>query len=261
MLWILGEELRHAERAYYFMARGYGDDLAYIHDVGFGNFARSAAPFLLKLLRQEGKTDGLVVDLGCGSGILAKELCDAGYRVLGFDLSPAMIDIARERVPTADFRVRSFLSAKLPQCAAVTAIGEILNYLFDQRNTERALALFFRRVHDALDAGGLFIFDVATPGRVLGDGPQKSYRENGDWAVLVEAEEDKTRRRLTRRITSFRRVGDLFRRDHEVHRLRLFHPPKLTRQLRAAGFRVRTLSSYGELEFPAGLVGFHARKR
>jgi SAM-dependent methyltransferase len=242
------------------MTRGYGHDLAYIHDVGFGHFARGAAPFLLRLLRQKGKTDGLVVDLGCGSGILAKELRDSGYRVLGFDLSPAMIDIARERVPTADFRVRSFLSAKLPRCAAVTAIGEILNYLFDQRNTERTLRQFFRRVHDALDVDGVFLFDVATPGRVPSDGPQKSYREDGDWAVLVEAEEDKTRRRLTRRITSFRRVGELYRRDHEVHRLHLFDPPKLVRQLRAAGFRVRMLSGYGELQFPPGLVGFHARK-
>ena len=106
------------------MTRGYGEDLAYIHDLGFGNFARSAAPFVLKLLHQEGESGGLVVDLGCGSGILAKELSDEGYRVLGFDLSPAMIDIARGRVPTADFRVGSFLSAKLPRCAAVTAIGE-----------------------------------------------------------------------------------------------------------------------------------------
>jgi SAM-dependent methyltransferase len=242
------------------MPHGYRDDLAYIHDVGFGHFARSGAPFLLKLLRQNGKPDGLVVDLGCGSGILAKALGDAGYRVLGFDLSPAMIDIAGERAPNADLRVGSFLSAKLPPCVAVTAIGEILNYQFDRRNTERALGQLFRRVHDALDAGGLFIFDVATPGRVVGDGPQKSYRENGDWAVLVEAEEDKTRRRLTRRITSFRRVGELYRRDHEVHRLRLFDPPKLTRQLRAAGFRVRTVSGYGELRFPPGLVGFVARK-
>jgi SAM-dependent methyltransferase len=243
------------------MTRGYGQDLAYIHDVGFGHFARGAAPFLLRLLRQEGKTDSLVVDLGCGSGTLAKELCDAGYRVLGFDLSPAMIDIARERVPTAEFRVRSFLSAKLPRCAAVTAIGEILNYLFDQRNTERALGQFFCRVHDALDVDGVLIFDVATPGRVTGDGAQKNYREKGDWAVLVEAEEDKPRRRLTRKITSFRRIGDLYRRDHEVHRLQLFDPPKLARQLRAAGFRVRTLSRYGKLEFPPGVVGFHARKR
>jgi SAM-dependent methyltransferase len=242
------------------MIDGYREDLAYIHDVGFGHFAKSAAPVVLKLLRQHRKTGGLVVDLGCGSGILARELCDAGYRVLGFDLSPAMIEIARGRAPDADFRVGSFLKAKLPRCVAVTAIGEILNYLFDRQNTARAPGRLFRRIHDALDAGGLFVFDVATPGRVTGSGPQRTYREDGDWAVLVEAEEDKQRRVLSRRITSFRRVGEFYRRDLEVHRLRLLEPSQIARQLRAAGFRVHSLSGYGQFKFPVGLTGFVASK-
>ena len=122
------------------MTHGYRQDLAYIHDVGFGHVARSAAPVVLKLLRQNGKTGGLVVNLGCGSGILARELCDAGYRVLGFDISPAMIEIARRHAPGADFRLGSFLTAKLPCCVAVTAVGEILNYLFDRENTARRQA-------------------------------------------------------------------------------------------------------------------------
>ena len=120
------------------MTDGYREDLAYIHDVGFGHFAENAAPAVLKLLRHHRKRGGLVVDLGCGSGTLARELCEAGYRVLGFDLSPAMIEIARGRAPDADFRVGSFLKAKLPRCVAVMAIGEILNYLFDRQNTARA---------------------------------------------------------------------------------------------------------------------------
>jgi len=43
------------------MTHGYREDLAYIHDVGFGHFAKSAAPVVLKLLRQHRKTGGLVV--------------------------------------------------------------------------------------------------------------------------------------------------------------------------------------------------------
>jgi hypothetical protein len=37
-------------------------------------------------------------------------------------------------------------------------------------------------------------------------------------------------------------------------------PPKLTRQLRAAGFHVRTVSRYGKLRFPSGLIAFVAQK-
>ena len=79
------------------MVSGYGEDLAYIHDVGFGHFAKTATPGLLEMLRQTGGSRGLVVDLGCGSGVWARALCDAGYDVLGVDQSPAMIAIARNR--------------------------------------------------------------------------------------------------------------------------------------------------------------------
>lgn len=118
---------------------GYKDDLAYIHDVGFGDFAKQAAPGLLKILRQRGIAKGLVVDLGCGSGIWAHGLMKAGYEVLGVDISAAMIRLARKRAPQARFVKKSFLKMRLPQCAAVTAIGECFNYLFDKNNNPKTL--------------------------------------------------------------------------------------------------------------------------
>jgi SAM-dependent methyltransferase len=239
---------------------GYGVDLAYIHDVGFGHFATNAAPTLLSMLRQRRMRSGLVVDLGCGSGIFGRTLCDAGYDLLGIDQSAAMIDIARTRVPNGEFRHGSLLAAKLPPCVAVTAVGECVNYLFDRSNTKRRLFGLFRRIYEALLPGGLLVLDVAGPGRVIRPGTQKLYREGKDWAVLVEIEEDRERMLLTRRITSFRKVGTLYRRDEEVHRLRLYNRSEIARQLRSCGFRVRGLQGYGPLHFPPGLFGFVARK-
>src|SRR5207247_5317319 len=83
----------------------YSPDLAYIHDAGFTGFAHRAAPELIKILRGHGIRRGLVVDAGCGSGPLAGHLVEAGYDVLGIDVSPAMIRLARERVPHGSFRV------------------------------------------------------------------------------------------------------------------------------------------------------------
>src|SRR5207248_9796921 len=159
---------------------------------------------------------------GCGSGIWAQALVSAGYDVLGIDLSPAMIALARARVPGGHFRVGSFVDAALPPCVEVTALGECFRFLFDRGSTRRGLRALFRRAHAALCPGGLLIFDVAGPGRVGGRGPRRICAEGDDWAVLVTAEEDRRRRLLTRSITSFRKVSGLYRRDHEVHRLRLF---------------------------------------
>jgi SAM-dependent methyltransferase len=241
------------------MEPAYRDDLAHIHDAGFGFLAKNAAPVLVESLRRAGLDRGRVVDLGCGSGILSEPLAAAGYDVLGIDLSEALIALARRRVPAGEFRVESLLTAELPPCVAVAAVGECCNYLFDRRNSGRALARLLRRIYGALAPGGLLIFDVATPGRSAGPG-RRNYVEGDGWAVLVTTEEDEKRRELTRRITTFRQVGALYRRDHEVHQLRLLPHGEVTALLRDIGFRVRVLRRYGPLKLLHGMVGFLGRK-
>jgi SAM-dependent methyltransferase len=240
------------------MSGPYAEDLAYVHDVGFGEFARNAAPGLLRLLRKHGIDGGRVVDLGCGSGIWAAELVNAGYEAVGVDVSAAMIDIARRRAPDAQFHVGSFLDVPLPACRAVTALGEVLNYRFDARNSRAALQRLFRRVHAALGPGGLFVFDLAGPGRHR-DVSQRFF-ERADWATLVEFVRDEGRDRLTRRIVTFRKIGEFWRRSVEMHELQLYRTSDVAGLLRKAGFRVRIVRSYGEMALLPGLAGFLARR-
>jgi SAM-dependent methyltransferase len=236
----------------------YAEDLAYVHDTGFGDFARNAAAGLLRLLREHGINAGRVVDLGCGSGLWAAELTKAGYDTVGVDLSAAMIDIARRRAPHAEFYVGSFLDATLPSCRAVTALGEVLNYRFDPRNGRPALQRLFRRVFAALEPGGLFICDLAGPGRHRNT--SQRFFEGSDWTNLVEFTRDESRHRLTRRIVTFRKIGDLWRRSDEEHPLQLYRPSEIAGLLRNAGFRVRTVRRYGDMELLPDLTGFVARR-
>jgi SAM-dependent methyltransferase len=242
------------------MTDAYREDLAYIHDVGFGHLAKNAAQVLLNALRQSAIGRGTVIDLGCGSGLLARELAAAGYGVLGIDISEALLDIAKERVPTAHFRQESILKAELPPCVAVAAIGECFNYLFDEDNTEQALYALLHSIHEALDPGGLLLFDVAEPGRIPVCGSQQAHTQGEDWAVLMTAEEDRTNGLLTRRITTFRKVGELYRRDQEIHQLGLITRTKVLEYLSVLGFEVHILDSYGQLRLPPGLAGSLARK-
>ena len=77
--------------------------------------------------------------------------------------SPAMIRPARKRAPGATFVCGSFLTTELPACDAVTALGEVLNYRFDPKSGPRALERLFRRVHEGVGAGGMFVFDLTEP--------------------------------------------------------------------------------------------------
>lgn len=238
---------------------GYRDDLAYIHDAGFGQLARDAAALVLAQLRRQQKAAALVVELGCGSGIQSEIVAAAGHRVLGIDRAPAMLELARRRAPTAEFREASFLTADFPDCDAVTAVGEIFNYLFDKQNTRPRLMALLRRIHQALVPEGFLLFDVAGPGRAWPPETRRRFFEGNDWTCLVDVELQKDV--LLRRIVSFVRAGQLYRRDEEVHRLRLYSPADIAAALRATGFRVRRLFSYGETRFPPGLTGFWAQKR
>lgn len=242
------------------MAEWYGEDLAYIHDVGHADFALQSAPGILQILAHGGIHEGLVVDLGCGSGLLARELLDAGYGVLGIDISGAMVELARRRAPEAEFWVGSLFEAEIPPCAAVTAVSEVLSYLFDPENEERGLGPLFRRIYDALAPGGVFVFDTLGPGQVPPGATARGFRVGKDWAVLSEREEDAERGTMVRRIVSFRKVGEHYRRDEEVHRVRLYAPEELSGELLRVGFQARTMRAYGSHPLAEGHVAFLARK-
>jgi SAM-dependent methyltransferase len=225
----------------------YRDDLAYIHHAGFSEFAESAAPWVIEILRGAPASRRLarrrpaaapltrVVELGCGSGVLARELTRAGFDVHGFDVSPSMIALARETAPAARFDIGAFDEIAIPPCDAVIAMGEVLNYgTFE--GVRRLIAHVPAR---------LLLFDVAERGAYP---PYDEHRSGGDdWSVIAIKESDGIHAR--RRILTFRADG---RRDEEVHALELYDRAELTALLRAHGFRVAVRRSYGTRRLPKG---------
>ncbi|NJL82755.1 MAG: class I SAM-dependent methyltransferase [Chloroflexaceae bacterium] len=242
------------------MEKYYREDLAYIHDIGYGDYALQSAPGILKILAQNNIQAGLVVDLGCGSGLLSLELTKAHYHVLGIDISESMIAIAQTRVPDAQFRVESLFKADIPACNAVISIGECFNYLFDEDNSYQALTQLFERIYLALGAGGMFIFDIAEPGQVMPGQKTKTFTEGKDWIVLVEKQEDRAQSGLTRRIITLRKVGEFYRRDNEIHCLRLYEAKNMAEKLRQVGFQAQILDYYGNYQLPEAHAVLIARK-
>ena len=236
----------------------YGADLAFIHHAGFGAFARDAGTGLLARLKAAGVRDGLVVDLGCGSGIWARTLLEAGYAVLGVDASRDMLALARRNAPGARLVCASAYEVELPACDAVTSMGEVLGYLPRGAAKAPSLRPLFRKVFRALRPGGLFAFDLIVRGRARLD--HRSWREGIDWSVQHETRELAQRHLLERRIVTFRRRGAAWRRSDELHRVRIADPAEVERDLRAAGFRVSTSRRYGAHPLLPRRLAFFARK-
>jgi SAM-dependent methyltransferase len=237
----------------------YKEDLVYIHDIGYGEYAKESASSILSILAQNNVYTGLIVDLGCGGGLSAQLFSEAGYRVLGVDISPAAISIARTRMPDAEFRVESLFDTKIPACNVVTSIGECLNYLFDTQNDRLMLNRLFDRVYQALAPGGIFIFDIAEQGQLEGK-TSKWFTECDDWIVLVEKEEDPEHSILVRRIITLRKMGEYYRRDREVHHLRLYVATDIAKELALIGFQVQIANSYDRYVLPKNHAVLIARK-
>jgi SAM-dependent methyltransferase len=215
---------------------GYGPDLALAHASGFTFAAEAAARELLDRLDPGSR----VLELGCGDGTTAARLVEAGHTVVGIDQSEAMIDLARARVPAGDFRVGSFVDAEIPgQFDAAIAIGEVLGYLLDERASLDAVVA---RVRRALPPGGLFLFDLAGPGRAGANG-STGWTDGDGWTVAYRAHEEDGE--LVREIVTFRRADDgTWHRTDETHRLRLHAPDDVIERLRTHGFAAHTLGGY-----------------
>ena len=232
----------------------YQEDLAYIQHHGFSEFARDASAGLLSLLGRAGIKSGHVVDLGCGDGTWLRALSRHGYTATGIESSRHLVRYARELAPRAAVKTGSVHRVALPPCDAVTAIGEVLSY----RSTpsRQPLREVFRRVHQALRPGGLFVFDLIVAGSPMS---YQAWRSGPTWTVLVRVSE--RRRVLTREIVTFRKIGRRYRRGAERHHLSVRPASAVVADLRRVGFHVTTARGYGHLELPVRRLAFVARKR
>jgi SAM-dependent methyltransferase len=228
----------------------YRADLARVHDRGFGFHADACAPGILALLEPVRARGGLVVELGCGSGLLTHEVAAAGHRVIATDASPAMLNIARERLGE---RAEGIVQLRLPddpipQAEAIVAIGHPLNYLPDLDSFEQAVTAIGR----ALLPGGVLAFDVCDIAWGRRDLTTQG-RVGEDWAIITEFSVPR-RDLFVREITTFLAAGDgTWRRDHERHENVLVDVTRIPALLAGVGVTARVRPSFGTEALPSGL--------
>jgi len=232
----------------------YEEDLAWVHQAGFGDLAERSAPGVLALLERSGISPGAsVLDVGCGGGQLARALVNAGYRVLGLDASPAMVELARSHAPGARFEVGSLPGGApggLPVSDAVVSTGHVLNYLAATADIAAAL----RTMAAAVRPGGVLALDLMTEAFARGrTGPGGPVRIEDDWAIVVRDSRPGPRQ-LRRRITVFRRVGDAWRRHDEEHENLTFEVAEALSILEASGISAEERASFGDAPGLDGLA-------
>lgn len=245
------------DRLFTDMAEIYQADLAYVQATGFADFAQGAAPEIVRRLHSRSIPVHRVVEIGCGAGPMTVTLVGAGFVVTGIDVSTELLNIARQAAPVAEFIQGSIYELQIPDCEALIAVGEPLTY--HDADGDARLREFFQRASSVLSARGILIFDLIESGEPSLSA--RGWRSGTDWAVLVDTKEDADSRTLVREIETFRKVGELYRRGREAHRVRVFKTSEVCDWLEAAGFDVTTAQSYGEFSLPLRRRAFFCTRR
>jgi SAM-dependent methyltransferase len=237
----------------------YRPDLALVHHRGFGFHADGVAPGVIALLEPVKARGGVVLELGCGSGLLTRYLTEAGLRVIATDASPAMLEIAREYAPDAEeFRVVRMPDDPLPAADAIVSVGHPFSYLPDEAALDRALVA----AAESLRADGVFAIDLCDFrwGEVRRDAPGQG-RMGEDWAI-VNVTSVPTPDRFVREMAAFIRNDDgSWRRDDERHDNVLIDTSRVPALLAAHGVDATVRPSFGTETLPDGLVAITGTKR
>lgn len=127
------------------------------NEFGWNEYPHIFGETLLKWLDRRGVSVETALDLGCGTGVLCETLHERGIETLGIDLSENMIDIARNRAPGLEYRVGDMTAFEIDRrFDLVTCTGDALNHVTEPANIRKV----FANVREALNPGGLFIFDL-----------------------------------------------------------------------------------------------------
>jgi ubiquinone/menaquinone biosynthesis C-methylase UbiE len=150
--------------------------------------------FIVDLLKKYNISKGLLLELGCGTGTMTRQLVHRGYEMIGLDLSEEMLAIAQEKEDNGNnilYLCQDMRDLELyGTVSAVVSFCSTMNYIL----TEEDMLKVFKRVNNYLDPKGLFVFDLDTLYSyqyVLGDNTTVDNREEGTfiWENLYYDEE------------------------------------------------------------------------
>lgn len=193
---------------------------AEVYDIFMDNVPyKQWSEYLISLLKEYGIEDGLVCDLGCGTGKMTELLSKAGYDMIGIDASSEMLNIAQINRESDDdilYLCQDMREMELyGTVRAVVSVCDCMNYLLEEED----LLETFRLVNNYLDPGGIFVFDMNTEYKyreLLGDRTICENRESCSfiWENYYDEEERMNEYDLTLFV---REEEDLFRRFEEIH--------------------------------------------
>ena len=218
-------------------------NFAYVYDTFMDNVPYDEwCKYLVMLLKQYGVDDGIVLDMGCGTGNMTSRLCQLGYDMIGIDNSEDMLAIAREKAGEDTMDILYLLQDMREfelygTVRAAVSICDSMNYI----TNEEDLLQVFKLVNNYLDPKGIFIFDLNTIYKykhLLGDATIAENRE--DCSFIWDNYYDRLKKINEYELTLFVQSEDdpdLYRKYHEEHFQKAYTLERIKTMLEDAGMK------------------------
>ena len=191
--------------------------------------------YLVSLFKEYGIEDGLLLDLGCGTGKLARIMQKSGYDMIGLDNSYEMLDIAKEKSDESIlYLMQDMREFELyGTVRGIYSACDSLNYILEEEDLKEVFAL----ANNYLDPGGIFVFDINTPYKyyeLLAENTFAENREEGSfiWENYFDEEDEINEYDLTLYIKD---GENHFQRFQEVHYQKCYDLPTIKQLLEEAG--------------------------
>ena len=198
------------------------------------------ADFILAILKKNKITDGLVLELGCGTGEIAIRLAHLGKQVCATDISKVdnsvdMLQIAREKTsPEFLYLLQDMREFELyGTVKAVVSVCDSVNYITEKED----LTEVFRLVNNYLDPKGLFIFDFNTDYKyrdMIGETVIAEDREDVSFIWFNEYDEESQLNDIDLKVF-VQEDGDRYRKFQEEHIQRGYSLQEIKQMLEESG--------------------------
>ena len=212
---------------------------AYVYDTFMDNVEYEKwAEYLIGSLKEYGIEDGIVLELGCGTGVMTELLAESGYDMIGVDNSEEMLGEAMEKRAESGHEIL-YLEQDMREfelygtVRAIVSVCDCMNYILEPED----LTEVFRLVNNYLDPGGVFIFDMNTEYKyreIMADNTIAEDRDDSSFIWDNQYEEEE-RINIYDLSIFVREEGDLFRKYHETHYQRAYTLEDMKRAIAEAG--------------------------
>ena len=197
--------------------------------------------YVKELFAEEGITDGILLDLGCGTGSVTELLAKAGFDMIGIDNSEEMLEIAMEKREESGFDILYLLQDMREfelygTVKGVVSICDSMNYILEDED----LMEVFRLVHNYLDNEGIFIFDMNTMYKyeeILADNTFAEDREESSfiWENYYDEEDEINQYDLALFV---KEEDGRYRKYEETHLQRAYRQEDVEEMIRESGLEL-----------------------